>query len=59
MTLLEEKLDVWNKINNERQNYIKETDKDLKDMHLKNFWFGLRAYVNKYHEKFNHLEKPK
>lgn len=59
MTNLDEQLLDWRKVKTEKQLADKETNKDLKQMHLKNYWFGVRAYTSKYHEKFDFYNEPK
>jgi hypothetical protein len=56
---LEQQLADWNKVKKEYEKALSEKDKELRNLYLHNFWFGVKVYNDKYQTKFNHKEEPK
>ena len=56
---LQEKINDWKKLKLECEKAQTETDKNIKRTYLENFWFGVKAYKDKYKEKFDFWNEPK
>lgn len=59
MVDLGEKITDWKKVRVEYDRAIAEPDKEIREMHKRNFWFGVREYYLKYNKKFDYFNEPK
>ena len=57
--MIEDKVKDWEKIKLEYDKVKQESDKDLRNLYLHNFWAGIKMYNEKHGEKFDYFTKPK
>lgn len=59
MTTNLEQLCDWKKIKLEYAQALAEPNKELRNLYLHNFWFGVKAYNDKYKTKFDYKVEPR